>query len=195
MELPIYSLEISEEGDESGVNFVALVDKPAIERNFKTFSKSPQFKFQTKDEEKRILSGPLMIADLPIYRFDEMGEYYAIFQRPTIEKIVHKYFRQGFTQNVNIMHNSDKQVEGVYLFESFIVDRSKGVNPPLGFEDLTDGSWFGSFKVDNEDVWNEFIKSGELKGFSVEGFFDMKPYKKDEFKEVMDYLDALLSNS
>ena len=67
------------------------------------------------------------------------------------------------------MHDPSQLVDGVYMFESFIIN-SQRMPAPEGFEDLPDGSWFGSYKVDNEAVWNE-IKAGTFKGFSVEGMF------------------------
>jgi hypothetical protein len=73
-------------------------------------------------------------------------------------------------KNVNLFHDPNLQTEGVTIFESFISDASRGILPMKGFEDLPDGSWFISAKVENDDVWNK-IKAGEVKGFSVEGIF------------------------
>lgn len=56
------------------------------------------------------------------------------------------------------------------MFESYIIDRQRGITPPKGFEDIADGSWFGSFKVENDNIWQE-VKAGTFKGFSVEGLF------------------------
>lgn len=192
--LPIYKLVI--EDDETGVNFVALVDFPAIEKNFVAFNKSKPYKFEVQDEEKRILAGPLMIANLPIYRNDNnMGEYYALFDSPTIEKIVQKFFRNNNTHNVNKMHDPNQKVEGVFMYQSFIINRSQGINPPKGFDTLTDGSWFGFYKVENDEVWNDFIKTGELKGFSVEGDFYYEPHKeepKDVIDEIIETINGML---
>lgn len=133
-------------------------------------SKFNKIKFSA-DTEKRIISGPLMVADLPIYRRDEDGsEYYGVFTAQDIYNAVKKFFRNGLINSVNMMHKSDAFVEGVYMIESFIIDSKRGINAPNGYE-LTDGSWFGSFKVDNDEVWNDFIKTGVFKGFSVEGLF------------------------
>ena len=163
------------EGEEE-VDFVALVESPAIHRNFLAFNdqylentKEPtKLLFAVQDEEQRIVSGPLMIADLPIYRKDEEGEYYVLFTAEEIKKIVQRFFKKGYQAKVNIEHG--KQAEGVYMFESYIIDKERGVNPPTGFEDVANGSWFGSFKVENEKLWAE-VKAGTFKGFSVEGLF------------------------
>jgi hypothetical protein len=129
---------------------------------------SAHLSFAVQDEDQRIVSGPLMIADLPIYRRDEDGEYYVMFTGEQIKKIVQRFFKKGYQAKVNIEHG--KKADGVYMFESYIIDRDRGVNPPTGFEDVADGSWFGSFKVENDKLWGE-VKAGTFKGFSVEGLF------------------------
>jgi hypothetical protein len=188
MNLPVYKLIINDE-DETGVEYVALVDDPAIKRNWVAFNIQHQFKVE--NEEKRIVSGPLMIADMPIYRRSEnMGEYYVVFDADTIMQIVQKYFKNQRNNNVNKMHLSSEKVEGVYCFESFIIDSKRGIMTPKGFDTLPDGSWFGSFKVDNESVWAE-IKAGEFKGFSVEGVFDMVPAMTEEEKMIKKIIDIL----
>lgn len=177
MNLPIYQLEISDDlNDGAEVDFVALVDRPAIERNFLKF-KEARSNFAIQSEERRIVSGALMLADTPIYRNDSNGEYYVTFTPGTIEKIAQKFFKKGYQSNVNLMHDGNQEVEGVTMFESWIKDSSRGVAPMKGFEDAPEGSWFGSFKVENEDVWNR-VKSGEFKGFSVEGVFNYKKEKQ-----------------
>jgi hypothetical protein len=128
-----------------------------------------------------------MLADTPIYRNDQNGEYYVTFTKDTIEKIAQKFFKKGYQSNVNLMHDEALAVEGVTMYESFIVDSSRGVMAMKGFEDAPEGSWFGSFKVENESVWNK-IKSGEFKGFSVEGIFN---YKKE--KQPMSVEESLWS--
>ena len=187
MKLPIYQLEISEDlNDDVEVDFVALVDRPAIERDFLKF-KEDKAKFVIKSEDRRIVSGALMLADTPIYRNDQNGEYYVTFTKDTIEKIAQKFFKKGYQSNVNLMHDEALAVEGVTMYESWLVDSSRGIVAMKGFEDAPEGSWFGSFKVENESVWNK-IKSGEFKGFSVEGVFN---YKKE--KQPMSVEESLWS--
>jgi hypothetical protein len=150
-----------------------------------------QTKFAIQDEEQKIVSGPLMVADLPIYRRDEDAEYYVVFTADEIKKIVQRFFKKGYQSKVNIEHG--KPVDGVYMYESYIIDREKGVMPPKGFEDISNGSWFGTFKVENESIW-EMVKEGTFKGFSVEGLFQYKPKKEamsDE--EVLEKIKAILS--
>lgn len=164
--LPLYRLVITDNEDgQEEVDYVALVEYPAIQKNFVAFNNRMKF---IANEEQRIVSGPLMIAELPIYRRDDEGEYYVVFTGEEIKKIVQRFFKKGYQAKVNLEH--EKAVDGVYMFESYIIDTERGINPPKGFEDISNGSWFGSFKVDNDKIWEE-VKAGTFKGFSVEGLF------------------------
>jgi len=128
--------------------------------------------FSIQNEDKHIISGPLMLADELIYRNNKkFGEHYVKFSAETIKEIAIKFAKKGYQQNVNLMHSSDMKLDGFIMFESFIVDKSRGILPMEGFEEAKDGSWFGSFYVENPKAW-ELIKEGKVKGFSVEGFFD-----------------------
>lgn len=171
--LPLYVFDVDKAAPDEGVEFVALVDKPAIKKNFMAFrDESQRVAFTITSEDRRIVSGPLMLADTPIYRKppEVPEECYVTFPPATIEKIVHKFFGNGNQGNVNLMHDASQQVDGLTMFESFISDSTRGVMPMKGFEDAPEGSWFGSFIVNNEDVWAS-IKDGTFKGFSVEGIF------------------------
>lgn len=146
-------------------------------------------KFAIQDEEKRIVTGAAMIADLPIYRRDDIrGEYYVVFDKESIFKIAKKWARSNKYDAVNAHHRTPI-MDGVSLFESYIIDRERGVMPPKGFEEVADGSWFVSYLVDNDDVWAR-VKDGEFKGFSVEGVFDF-PEDKDE--QLLEALKEVLS--
>lgn len=192
MELPIYELMINEDiQDDAEVSFIALVDRPAIQKNWNAFKENA--KFQIISEDKRIISGPVMLADSPIYRNDSTnGEYYVVFSKDTIFKIAQKFFKKGYQANVNLMHDSEQQVSGVTMFESFISDKDRGILPMKGFEDAPDGSWFGSFKVDDDSVW-QMIKEGKVKGFSVEGVFEYSKAKTKEAQLLESIKEILLS--
>jgi hypothetical protein len=174
MELPLYMLDISDDlSDDAEVQFVALVDRPAIQKNWNAF-KNEQ-KFQIISEDKHIISGCAMLADTPIFRSDaSFGDYYVAFSKDTIVKIVQKYFKKGYQNNVNLMHDPNQIETGVTMFESFISDKSRGIMPMVGFEDAPDGSWFCSMLVENPEVWAK-VKDGTIKGFSIEGIFNYTP--------------------
>lgn len=136
--------------------------------------------FAIQDEEERIISGPLMLADTPIYRSDDNGEYYVVFTKETIKKIAQRFFKKGYQSNVNLMHEQGNLTQGLTMFESWIKDDKRGIKAMKGFEDVPDGSWFGSFKVDNDEVW-QMVKDGKVRGFSVEGQFN---YRKTGDKKM-----------
>jgi hypothetical protein len=190
MELPLYELFIDLE-DESGVDFIALVDDPAIKKNWQAFkADSSKFTFKA-DKEKRIISGAAMVANLPIYRRRKDGsEYYVMFKAETIKSVVEKFFRNQYSNNFNIMHRKNLLADGVYLIESMIIDSERGIKTPLGFEELSEGSWFISCKVDNDKVWDDYIKTGVFNGFSVEGEFIEK--KISHANKQLDEILAIL---
>lgn len=168
--LPIYKLTIND-NDNTGVDYNAFVDVPAHLKAFVAFGKSLPYQFK---EEQRIVTGVMMSADTLIYRNDpEIGEHQVLFDAKTIKQIVLKFFKNSYGNNVNRMHNENDIVKGATMFESYLIDSKRGVNPPLGFEkqNLKDGTWIASYKVDDDILWNE-VKSGKFRGFSVEGFFD-----------------------
>jgi hypothetical protein len=149
--------------------------------------------FAIQDEDKRIISGPLMIANQRIYRNDpELGEYEVYFSPETIKKIAIKLAKKGFHNNINLMHNSDMKVPGVTLFEVFQSDKERGIRPMKGFEDLADGSLFGSMYVENPVAW-QWVKDGLVKGFSVEGNFGMA--KKDKYEEQFEKIVQILNST
>jgi hypothetical protein len=190
MELPLYMLEISDDlNDDAEVQFVSLVDRPAIQKNWNAF-KNEQ-KFQIISEDKRIISGCAMLADTPIFRSDaSFGDYYVAFSKDTITKIVQKYFKKGYQNNVNLMHDPNQIETGVTMFESFISDKARGIEPMKGFEDAPDGSWFVSMLVENDEVWDK-VKQGMVNGFSIEGIFNYAPLVSKE-QQVMNEIYKIL---
>lgn len=178
MELQVYRAQIDPAiTSDLEVNFIGLVDRPAIERNFQAFKAQQQKAAFVLNEEKRIISGPAMIADMPLYRKDDqLGEYYVVFDKPAIQAIVEKFSAKGYLKNFNLFHNAQQQVSDVTIFNSFVSDKELGVAPLTGFEDVADGSWFISAKVNNQSVWDN-VKAGTIKGFSVEGLFNYVPVK------------------
>lgn len=188
MNLPIYQLTLSAEND--GVEYVALVDSPAIRQDWIAMKEQPeQYKLKLVNEEKRIVAGALMIPDMPIYRMNEkLGEHFVIFTKETIEKIRDKFHRLGNNANVNLMHDPNQKVDNCFMISDFIIDSEKGIAPMKGTEHLADGTWFSFYKVENDSVW-ETVKDGTFKGFSVEGLFTYSdtPYEA----EVAEFLSTI----
>lgn len=153
--------------------------------------------FSIVNEEQRIISGPLMLADELIYRNNEkFGEHYVKFSAETIKQIAIKFAKKKYMNHVNLMHDSEQRVKGVTMFESFIVDKKRGIMPMAEFNGVADGSWFGSFYVENEKVWQE-VKKGTYKGFSVEGMFDyVEPISAEEnaLQQISKLLNELITD-
>jgi hypothetical protein len=172
MDLPFIEFKLTDEVE--GLQAIALVDSPAIGLNYQAFA---PHKFEVINEEKRIVMGAAMIPDLPIYRRDERGEYYAIFKKETIKALVQKLFKENKHNNFNEQHNAFKILDDVFIYQSFITDAELGITAPSGFENVADGTWFIAAKVENDEAWAKVKEEGLLKGFSVEGVFDLEPYK------------------
>ena len=195
MDLPFIEFKLTE--DVEGLQAIALVDRPAIGVNYQAFETQ---KFEVINEEQRIVMGAAMIPDLPIYRRDDSGEYYAIFKKETIKALVQKYFKESKQGSFNEEHDQFKILDGVYVYQSFITDEKLGISAPRGFENIADGTWFIAAKVDNDEAWAKVKEDGLLKGFSVEGIFDLEPYKfktmnKINLESVISTLKSVFSES
>ena len=166
----LYDISIDPTDFETGLNAISLVENPAVEVDFLAFAKDESAVLQFADEERHIITGIALLADTPIYRVAPDGtEYYVRFTKDCIRQLVEKYFKFGLTNSVNIEHKDNQFVDGVTMLESYIIDKERGICPSE-FASAPDGSWVVSYKVSNLDVWNK-IKSGEVKGFSVQGLF------------------------
>lgn len=187
--IPVYDAQILDE--DSGMLKISLVDDPAVMSNFQAFDAQKKLlMYEVADEEKRLVRGVVMRADFPIFRRDkEMGEYYIIYKADTIRQMAEKYLVENRQNNINLMHVSDSDVDGVQMVQFFIKDSAAGVSP-ANFDEIADGSLFGEFHVTNDEVWDQ-IKNGTYKGFSLEGVFDLMPEQdKDEVQEIVDSLDG-----
>lgn len=198
MQFQVYKAQIDPSmSSDLEVSFIGMVDRPAIERNFLAFKDHKgKVKFSF-DEERQIVSGPAMIADMPLYRKDEaLGEYYVVFDAPSIFTIVNKFAAKGNMTKFNLFHDDQQQVSDVTIFNSFITDKQLGINAPVGFEDIAEGSWFISAKVNNPAVWAK-VKSGEIKGFSVEGIFSYMPARMQKMtvEQAMNRINQILNET
>jgi len=178
---------ILDEEQEIGIEAISVVENPAIEEDFIAL-KSQEFKLAEVDKEKRILMGALLIPNKPIYRRNGEDEYYIYFSKDTVLKASQMYLMQGKQNNSTLEHQY--QINGLSLVESWIVeDKVHDKSVKYGM-DLPLGTWVGSVKVNNEQIWNEFVKTGKVKGFSIEGYFaDKMERPKDQ--TIKDELAAI----
>jgi hypothetical protein len=188
-DLPIYRMVIDPDKEDSGVDYIALVDSPAIGVTWFQFNHKEQFAI---NEERKIIVSPAMIPELKIYRRNEkMGEFYVIFDKEQINIMQEKFMSKNYINNVNEMHDGSKKLDGIIMKNSWVSDASMGIKGPEMFSDLPDGTWYISYKFQDDDMWNEFVKSGNFKGVSVEGMFDLVPYKEtfeDQFLKILNQI-------
>jgi hypothetical protein len=177
MELPIIELTLEEL--EQGIDATALVENPAIQRNWMAFKEHKDFNFKTHNEDKRILAGALMVADFPMYRNMNGKEFFVKFSSETIEQLADRMVLNNKLTAFNFEHDAKKELADMHIQQFFIINTELGVNTPIGFEELPNGSLFAFVKVNNEQVWNDYVKTGIVKGFSIEGNFATK----EEFSE------------
>ena len=189
----VYYINI-DESEELGMFSVSLVDFPAVETQFLCFNEEkPKQLFFAKPEE-HIITGVALRADLPIYRRRPDGsEYYVVFTKETIKKMIARYSKQGMMNNVDLQH-SGELVSGVYMVESFIINDERGIRPKE-FSDIEDGSWIVSYYVEDEALWNKIKNGNDLNGFSIscmanliEKFEKQEPEEKDELDELIEEL-------
>ena len=178
---------ILDEESELGIEAISVVESPAIEEDFVAL-KSQEFKLAEIDGERRILMGALLIPNKPIYRRNGEDEYYIYFSKDTVLKASQMYLMNSKQNNSTLEHQH--QLEGLSLVESWIVeDKVHDKSVKYGM-DLPLGSWVGSVKVNNDQIWNEFVKTGKVKGFSIEGYFADKMERpndqtiKDELAQI-----------
>ena len=185
--LPIYNAEITDEME--GIFAISLVDYPATQSNFVYFNEDKAIqKFSIQNEEQRIVSGVVMLANTPIYRRDANGaEYYILFSEETIRLMAEKMLKDNNQNQVDLYHNGE-MIGSVNLLELFIKDSQKGIVPTY-LEDVPDGSLVATYKVRDDKVW-EAIKSGKLRGFSLAGIFGMSKEDSEE-KDLQEILSQL----
>ena len=180
-------------GIDSETEAISMVTEPAIESDFVFLSKDKAIvKEAFSNDEKHMVYGAVLRPDFPIYRNDGENEYYLEFTSESIERMARDYmmnYRQG---NVTIQH--EEYANEVFMVESWIkqdMDKDKSVSVGLD-KSLPIGTWFCGFYVNNNDVW-ERIKSGELKGFSVEAMIDLEDFAKVKKEDAFEMNESFWS--
>lgn len=184
---------ILDEEQDNFIEAISVVEYPAIEEDFVAL-KSQEFKFAEQDTEKKILIGPVLIPNKPIYRKNGEDEYYIYFSRDTVRRASQLYLKQGNQSNSTLEHA--EKINGLTLVESWIVEDKENDKSNSYGMDVPLGTWMGSVKVDNDEVWNDYVKTGKVKGFSIEGYFadkaDMRESEDDLASEILQELKTAL---
>lgn len=173
-----------------GVNAVSLVDYPAIEDDFIAL-KVDEVKMAAVNDERRIVYGALLIPDKEIMRVDKKTgeEYFVVFPRDVIEAVAHKFMRTNSHHSATVMHEA--AVTGCVMVESWIKEGAEDKSIALGLTAQPDGTWYGGMKIDNDQMWEE-VKQGNLRGFSIEGFFRDMSEKLSMEAAILSEIEALL---
>jgi len=176
--MKIVELILDDNEDLTGIEAISIVENPAIEEDFVAL-KSQELKLAEVDKEKKILLGALLVPNKPIYRKSGEEEYYIYFTRDTVRKASQLYLQKGNQNNSTLEHQHT--IKGLSLVESWIVEDEEKDKSRLYGLDVPVGTWMGAVKVNNDEIWDEYVKTGKVKGFSIEGYFADKAQRpKDQ---------------
>ena len=184
--MKIVELVIDENDETSGIEAISVVETPAIEENFVALNKH-ELQLKEVNKEKRILMGAALIPDKSIYRRNDKGdEYYIYFSKDTVRKASELFFKRSNHKNATYEHK--QPIEGMTIVESWIVENTKKDKSAHYGLNVPEGTWMVSMKVDNEEIY-EKAKNGEVKGFSIEGYFadklDMSSQTIEEYERQL----------
>ena len=186
----IVELILDDDQMAEGISAISIVESPAIESNFIAL-KNHAVQFATVDTDKRILMGPALIPNKPIYRNQDGEEFYVYFSKATIEKASQLYLKNGNQSKATLEH--EISINGLTLVESWLkIDEDHDKSAAYGLNDPV-GTWYVAMKVDNAEIWDEYVKTGKVKGFSIEGFFADKSTVMNRHESKLEKLKNLLN--
>jgi len=191
--MDIIELVIDENEEFSGIEAISVVESPAIEEDFIALKNQEQIRLAEISKEKRLLMGAALIPEKPIYRKTGDHEIYIYFSKDTVAKASQMYLKAG-NQGQATMEHTEEKLDGMTVVESWIVEdavhdksRKYGLDMPIG-------TWMVSMKVDNDDIWNNYVKENKIKGFSIEGYFaDKLNRPQDKQQDKLTKEDKLLN--
>ena len=185
--MKVIELFIDEEGDLAGIDAISIVEQPAIEENFVALKDEIKVELADVDKEKRILMGAALIPNKKIYRRNREDEYYIYFSEDTVRRASELFLMKGNQNKSTLEHQA--ALSGMSVVESWIIEdethdksRKYGLKMPVG-------TWMVSMKVNNDEVWEDYVKTGKVKGFSIEGYFtdkvEMSMIEENDAAEVL----------
>ena len=190
--MEIIELVIDENEEFSGIEAISVVESPAIEEDFIALKDQEQIRLAEVSKEKRLLMGAALIPEKPIYRKSGDHEFYIYFSKDTVAKASQMFLKRGNQSQATLEHTEQK-LSGMTIVESWLVEdevhdksRKYGLDMPVG-------TWMVAMKVDNDDIWNNYVKEGKVKGFSIEGYFaDKLNRPQDKQQDQLSEDDKLL---
>ena len=180
--MEIIELLLDEESENAGIEAISIVSAPAIEESFIAM-KEHEVKMAKVNEEEKLLMGAALVPEKPIYRQENEKEYYVYFSKDTVKKASQLFFMNGNQNNATLEHQ--KAIQGMSIVESWIVeDKTMDKSRVYGL-DVPEGTWMVTMKVNNDQIWNDYVKENKVKGFSIEGYFaDKASIKKEDMSKV-----------
>ena len=186
-----YEATFKEEND--GVFAISLVNDPATTELFVALSKQKEIALSEVDKEQRIVMGLVLQPDQLIYRKQNNEEFNIVFRSDTIKELSYNFFKSGFQLNSKLEH--DEPLKGVTFVESWLVENSaidKSANFGMSYPK---GSWIATMKIDNDEIWNDYVKTGKVKGFSVDAMVDLKELKEVNLKSNIEMAEEVEKKS
>jgi hypothetical protein len=193
----IIELILDEAAIDAGVNAISIVEMPAIESDFIALSKEIEVNFAEVDNEKRILMGAALIPNKTIFRRNGEDEFYVYFSKDTIRRASQLFLKSGSQSKSTLEHQM--KIEGLTVVESWIVDDSEKDKSAFYGLSMPVGTWMVSVKVDNEEIWTDFVKTKKVKGFSIEGYFadktELKAVEPNEEDVLIEKIKGILKDA
>ena len=193
----IVELLLDEESLQAGIQAISVVESPAIEEDFVALKEEARVELKTIDKEKRLLMGAALIPNKPIYRRNGEDEYYIYFSQDTVRKASELFFINGNQNKATLEHQMD--VQGTSVVESWIIEGEQDKSRMYGME-LPVGTWMVSMKILNDELWEGYVKSGKVKGFSIEGYFvdkveaSKQDPEEEKAEEQLNAIKAIIKN-
>ena len=182
--MKLFEMLIDETKELFGVNALSIVENPAIQSDFVALGDEKPIMLAEVSKDKQILMGAALIPDKPIFRKGEEEDYYIYFSKETIAKTAEAFFRNNNQNNATLEHN--ETLEGMTIFESWLVEDPEFDKSAKYGLNVPSGTWMVSMKVDDNDVWNNYVKNDKVFGFSIEGTFANKLVKDVELSEQVE---------
>ena len=179
-------------GENDGVYAMSLVEAPATEEQFIALATDVQkeIKLSTLVEDKQILIGAALVQEKPIFRAGQDGneDYYIYFSKQTVAQAAQDFVKNGMQSNFTLEHG--QKVDGVNVIESWIVDDEKNDKSRSYGLDVPKGTWMLMSKVEDANLWKDYVKGNKVFGYSLEGKFGSEVRR--ELSD--DRLDSVVNN-
>lgn len=158
-----------------GAFAISLVKDPANTEHFIALSKQEELITLSKvDEEQRVVMGLVLQPGqlIPRYNKETQEEFNIVFEASTIKELSHNFFIANNQSNSKLEHEAP--IKDVTIVESWIIENSE-IDKSANFGmNLPKGSWMATMKINNDEIWNDYVKTNKVQGFSIDAFVDLE---------------------